>query len=138
MTMSSFFFLSATEVTPGVTLDEALAGPIPVCRFVTILRVIALSGSPLATARDLAPPTRSSCRLRSLRYRRSSGNNRRCRFYQLLSYKGDVDLETKLEEWERFYNFGRPHGAFNGNPFFLKVTFYAGPSSLVTMISSSI
>ncbi|MCP4315284.1 MAG: transposase family protein, partial [Hyphomicrobiales bacterium] len=25
-------------------------------------------------------------------------------FYQLLSYKGDVDLEAKLEEWERFYN----------------------------------
>lgn len=35
-------------------------------------------------------------------------------FYQLLSYKGDVDLEAKLAEWERFYNFGRPHGAFNG------------------------
>jgi len=35
-------------------------------------------------------------------------------FYQLLTYKGDVDLETKLEEWERFYNLARPHGAFNG------------------------
>ena len=35
-------------------------------------------------------------------------------FYQLLSYKDDVDLETKLEEWENFYNFNRPHGAFNG------------------------
>jgi transposase InsO family protein len=35
-------------------------------------------------------------------------------FYQLLSYKGDVDLEAKLQEWERFYNFARPHGAFNG------------------------
>jgi len=35
-------------------------------------------------------------------------------FYQLLSYKGDVDLEAKLDEWERFYNFHRPHGAFNG------------------------
>jgi len=34
--------------------------------------------------------------------------------YQLLSYNGDVDLEAKLVEWERFYNFGRPHGAFNG------------------------
>ena len=33
-------------------------------------------------------------------------------FYQLLSYKGDVDLEQRLAEWERFYNFGRPHGAF--------------------------
>jgi transposase InsO family protein len=35
-------------------------------------------------------------------------------FYQLLSYKGDVDLEAKLDEWERFHNFARPHGAFNG------------------------
>ena len=35
-------------------------------------------------------------------------------FYQLLSYKDDIDLETKLEEWEHFYNFNRPHGAFNG------------------------
>ena len=35
-------------------------------------------------------------------------------FYQLLSYKGDVDLEAKLYEWERFYNFARPHGAHNG------------------------
>jgi len=25
-------------------------------------------------------------------------------FYQLLTYKGDVDLEAKLDEWERFYN----------------------------------
>ena len=35
-------------------------------------------------------------------------------FYQLLSYKGDVDLVAKLSEWENFYNFNRPHGAFNG------------------------
>jgi transposase InsO family protein len=35
-------------------------------------------------------------------------------FYQLMSYKDDVDLEAKLDEWERFYNFHRPHGAFNG------------------------
>ena len=31
-------------------------------------------------------------------------------FYQLLTYKGDVDLEVRLGEWERFYNFHRPHG----------------------------
>ena len=30
-------------------------------------------------------------------------------FYQLLDYKDDVDLEAKLDEWERFYNFHRPH-----------------------------
>jgi transposase InsO family protein len=35
-------------------------------------------------------------------------------FYQLLSYKGDVNLEDKLDQRERFYNFHRPHGAFNG------------------------
>ena len=36
-------------------------------------------------------------------------------FYQLLTYTDDVDLNQKLEEWERFYNYNRPHGAFNGN-----------------------
>jgi transposase InsO family protein len=35
-------------------------------------------------------------------------------FYQLLTYKGDVDLDAKLGEWERFYNLARPHGAHNG------------------------
>ena len=35
-------------------------------------------------------------------------------FYQLLTYKGDVHLDAKLGEWERFYNLARPHGAFNG------------------------
>jgi len=35
-------------------------------------------------------------------------------FYQLLSFTDDVDLNKKLEEWERFYNFNRPHGSFNG------------------------
>jgi len=35
-------------------------------------------------------------------------------FYQLLTYTGDVDLNKKLTEWENFYNFNRPHGAFHG------------------------
>jgi len=35
-------------------------------------------------------------------------------FYQLLSYTDDVDLNKKLAQWEQFYNFDRPHGAFNG------------------------
>jgi len=35
-------------------------------------------------------------------------------FYQLLTYTDDVDLNIKLEAWERFYNFDRPHGAFAG------------------------
>jgi len=36
-------------------------------------------------------------------------------FYQLLNYTDDVDLNKKLKAWEDFYNFNRPHGAFNGN-----------------------
>jgi transposase InsO family protein len=35
-------------------------------------------------------------------------------FYQLLTYKDDVDLNKKLEAWEQFYNFNRPHGAHDG------------------------
>jgi len=35
-------------------------------------------------------------------------------FYQLLSYKGDVDLEAKLSQRKHFHNFNRPHGAFYG------------------------
>jgi transposase InsO family protein len=35
-------------------------------------------------------------------------------FYQLLHYTDDVDLNRKLADWEKFYNFARPHGAFNG------------------------
>lgn len=35
-------------------------------------------------------------------------------FYQLGSDKGDVDLESKLDEWERLHNVHRPHGAHNG------------------------
>jgi len=35
-------------------------------------------------------------------------------FYQLLNYVDDVDLNKKLIEWENFYNFSRPHGAFSG------------------------
>jgi transposase InsO family protein len=32
----------------------------------------------------------------------------------LLTYRGDVDLGRKLAQWERFYNYHRPHGAFRG------------------------
>lgn len=35
-------------------------------------------------------------------------------FYQLLTYKDDVDLNKKLEAWEQYYNYDRPHGAFKG------------------------
>jgi transposase InsO family protein len=35
-------------------------------------------------------------------------------FYQLLTYKDDVDLDRKLKAWERYYNCDRPHGDFNG------------------------
>ena len=39
-------------------------------------------------------------------------------FYQLLNYVDDQDLNEKLTEWENFYNFynfSRPHGAFEGS-----------------------
>jgi hypothetical protein len=36
-------------------------------------------------------------------------------FYQLLTYKDDVDRNKKLQAWEDFYNFSRPHGAFAGD-----------------------
>ena len=35
-------------------------------------------------------------------------------FYQLLTYKDDVDLNEKLQEWENFYNLHRPHRSHNG------------------------
>lgn len=35
-------------------------------------------------------------------------------FYQLLGYRVDVDLTAKFNEWERFCNFAKPHGAHNG------------------------
>ncbi len=44
---------------------------------------------------------------------RSSGHTGRMS-RSSISYMGDVDLEAKLQEWERFYNLARPHGAHNG------------------------
>ena len=44
---------------------------------------------------------------------RSHGTDDR-EFYQLLTYTDDVDLNEKLTEWENYYNFNRPHGAFAG------------------------
>jgi transposase InsO family protein len=35
-------------------------------------------------------------------------------FYQLITYRDDVNLAKKLMEWERFYNYERPHGAHRG------------------------
>ena len=35
-------------------------------------------------------------------------------FYQLLNYVDDQDLNKKLDVWEKFYNFSRPHGACGG------------------------
>lgn len=44
---------------------------------------------------------------------RSHGTDQR-EFYQILTYKGDVDLNKKLQEWENFYNYYRPHTALKG------------------------
>jgi transposase InsO family protein len=35
-------------------------------------------------------------------------------FYQLLTYTDDVDLNEKLEAWENFYNYDRPHISLDG------------------------
>jgi transposase InsO family protein len=35
-------------------------------------------------------------------------------FYQLLTYTDDVDLSSKLEAWENFYNYDRPHISLEG------------------------
>ena len=35
-------------------------------------------------------------------------------FYQLLTYTDDVDLKLKLEAWENFYNYDRPHISLDG------------------------
>ena len=35
-------------------------------------------------------------------------------FYHLLIYNDDVDLNKKLKSWKQFYNFGQPHGSFDG------------------------
>ncbi len=35
-------------------------------------------------------------------------------FYQLLTYIDDVDLMRKLEVWEQFYNYDRPHMSHGG------------------------
>ncbi len=35
-------------------------------------------------------------------------------FYQLLTYTDDVDLTSKLEAWENFYNYHRPHMSLDG------------------------
>ena len=37
-------------------------------------------------------------------------------FYQFLTYTDDVDINKKLKNWEEFYNFNRPHRAFEGIP----------------------
>jgi transposase InsO family protein len=47
-------------------------------------------------------------------------------FYQLLTYTDDVDLNSKLDAWESFYNYDRPHMSHNGK------TLYEVMKSLLT------
>jgi transposase InsO family protein len=35
-------------------------------------------------------------------------------FYQLMSFTDDVDLNSKLQAWENFYNYDRPHISHGG------------------------
>ena len=81
----------------------------------TVTMITRLTPAALAASTTLFDPSRSgrvSPRLNGKveRSRRSDQE----KFYQPLSYKGDVDLGAKLDEWEAFYSFNRPHGAFNG------------------------
>jgi hypothetical protein len=39
-------------------------------------------------------------------------------FYQLLTYRDDIDLEKKIAEWERFYNLYRPRVSLAGKALF--------------------
>ena len=64
----------------------------------------------LVSARPTSNVARPQLNGKVERSHRSDGQE----FCQLPSYKGDVDLEAKLDEWERFYNFHRPRGAHNG------------------------
>ena len=43
-----------------------------------------------------------------------SHRSARDEFCQFLYYTDDVNLQSKLAEWQRFYRFLRPHGAFKG------------------------
>jgi transposase InsO family protein len=44
---------------------------------------------------------------------RSHGTDKE-EFYQMLEYKTDVDLAKKIQVWENFYNYHRPHGGLKG------------------------
>ncbi|MFW8637591.1 hypothetical protein [Cribrihabitans pelagius] len=35
-------------------------------------------------------------------------------FWQLVDYVDDIDIRTKLKEWESYYNCHRPHAALKG------------------------
>jgi hypothetical protein len=65
-------------------------------------------------------------------------------FYQLLTYKDDVDLEKKMNTWENFYNFDRPHSAHSGKTLYealkekLKLKTDCQPRLLTKQLSTSI
>jgi hypothetical protein len=48
---------------------------------------------------------------------RSHGTDQR-EFYQLLTYKDDIDLNARLAEWEAFYNYHRPQRSLVISHFF--------------------
>lgn len=39
------------------------------------------------------------------------------KFYQLLTYTDDMDLNVKPKAWENFYNYDRTHLYLDGRPF---------------------
>ena len=45
---------------------------------------------------------------------RAVASDRHAGVLSAADYTGDVDLNAKLAAWENFYNYQRPHGAFEG------------------------
>jgi transposase InsO family protein len=57
------------------------------------------------------------------------------KFYQSISYKGDTDLEAKLNHWKTFYNFHHPHGVLQGKtPYEAFAKFFTLAALLFTAI----
>jgi len=58
-------------------------------------------------------------------------------FYQLLTYTDDVDLNAKLEAWENFYNYDRPHISLDGKTPYEVMRFILNNSLELTEQTSS-
>ncbi len=75
--------------------------------------------------------TPSGCRYTRPKVKRSHCSNQEV-FYQLPTNKDDGDLNKKLEEWDRFYNFDPPLGVFNRNLRIIFLEIYCNNPSFVS------